>query len=66
MPAEKYASTRADGSQIGKAIREIVRLMIEDGVTWQNAADAVGLKRSRAYRTFPVSPYGMPLAATTY
>lgn len=50
MPAEKYAATRTDGRQIGKAIRELVRLMIEDGVTWQNAADAVGMKRSRAYR----------------
>jgi hypothetical protein len=50
MPAEKYASMRTDGRAIGKTIRELVRLMIEDGVTWQNAADVVGIKRSRAYR----------------
>jgi hypothetical protein len=50
MPAEKYVATRTDGVSVGKTIREIVRLMIEDGMTWQNAADAVGLKRQRAYR----------------
>jgi hypothetical protein len=50
MPAEKYAATRSDGVQIGKTIRELVRLMIEDGFTWQSAADAVGIKRSRAFR----------------
>jgi len=50
MPAEKYASTRTDGTYVGKAIREIVRLMVEEGQTWQQAADALGLKRQRAYR----------------
>jgi hypothetical protein len=50
MPAEKYAMTRTDGAYIGKTIRELVRLMIEDGFTWQAAADAVGIKRSRAVR----------------
>jgi hypothetical protein len=50
MPAAEYVATRTDGVQIGKTIRELVRLMIEDGFTWQSAADAVGIKRSRAYR----------------
>jgi hypothetical protein len=50
MPAEKYATTRTDGRFIGKAIRELVRRMIEEDATWQQAADAVGIKRSRAYR----------------
>jgi hypothetical protein len=50
MPAEKYAATRTDGAYIGKTIREIVSLMIEEGMTWQAAADAVGIKRSRAFR----------------
>jgi hypothetical protein len=50
MPADKYAATRSDGTHIGKGVREIVRLMIEDGATWQRAADAVGLRRQRAYR----------------
>ena len=50
MPAAEYAATRTDGRAIGKSIREIVRLMTEDGMTWQNAADAVGVKRQRAYR----------------
>ncbi len=50
MPANEYAATRTDGAYVGKAIREIVRLMVEDGQTWQQAADAVGLKRQRAYR----------------
>jgi hypothetical protein len=50
MPAEKYAATRTDGAYIGADIRELVRLMVEDGVTWQRAADAVGVKRSTAYR----------------
>jgi len=50
MPAKEYASTRTDGAYVGKSIREMVRLMVEDGQTWQQAADAVGLKRQRAYR----------------
>ena len=50
MPEEKYASSRTDGIYIGRSIREIVRLMIEDGLTWQHAADAVGLARQRAFR----------------
>ncbi len=50
MSSAKYASTRTDGRYIGKDIRELIRLMIEDDLTWQRAADAVGLKRSRAYR----------------
>lgn len=50
MPDAKYAATRSDGGHIGKDVRELVRLMIEDDYTWQRAADAVGVKRSRAYR----------------
>jgi uncharacterized NAD(P)/FAD-binding protein YdhS len=50
MPAAEYVATRSDGHFIGKAIRELVRLMTEEGMTWQNAADAVGLKRQRAYK----------------
>ncbi|MGA8696569.1 MAG: hypothetical protein WB689_22575 [Xanthobacteraceae bacterium] len=55
MPAAKYAGrydrdARTDGTVVGKKIREIVRLMTEDGMTWQNAADAVGVKRSTAYK----------------
>jgi hypothetical protein len=48
MPTEKYFATRTDGVYIGKSIREIVRLMIEEGLSWQKAADAVGLPRRRA------------------
>jgi hypothetical protein len=50
MPAKQYAASRTDGAYVGKQIREIVRLMIEEGMTWQNAADSVGLKRGRAFR----------------
>lgn len=50
MPAKEYASTRTDGTYVGKSIRELVRLMIEDGQTWQQAADALGLARQRAFR----------------
>jgi hypothetical protein len=50
MPAKQYAASRTDGAYVGKQIREIVRLMIEEGVSWQLAADAVGLKRSSAFR----------------
>jgi hypothetical protein len=50
MPAKQYAVSRTDGAYIGKAIKEVVRLMIEEGATWQIAADTVGLKRSRAFR----------------
>ena len=50
MPAKKYATTRTDGTYVGKSIREMVRLMVEDGQTWQQAADSVGLTRQSAYR----------------
>jgi hypothetical protein len=50
MPKSEYAASRTDGAYIGKAIREIVRLMIDEGMTWQNAADSVGLKRTSAFR----------------
>jgi len=55
MPSKEYAAGRTDTdaqgfSYIGKAIKEIVRLMTEEGVSWQTAADTVGLKRDRAYR----------------
>jgi hypothetical protein len=50
MPAKEYATTRSDGHHIGKAIREVVRLMVQEGETWQRAADSVGLNRQSAYR----------------
>jgi hypothetical protein len=50
MPAKEYAATRTDGTYVGKAIREIVRLMIQEGLPWYKAADAVRLTRARAYR----------------
>jgi hypothetical protein len=50
MSAKEYAASRTDGRAIGKTIREIVRLTIEEGMSWQLAADAVGLKRTRAFR----------------
>jgi hypothetical protein len=50
MPAKEYAATRSDGHHIGAAIKEVVRLMLHEGFTWQRAADAVGITRSRAYR----------------
>lgn len=50
MPSAKYAATRTDGTKIGAKVRELVRLMIEDGLSWQIAADSVGIKRSTAYR----------------
>jgi hypothetical protein len=50
MPKSEYAASRTDGAYVGKQIREIVRLMIEEGMTWQLAADRVGLKRGRAFR----------------
>jgi hypothetical protein len=50
MPAHSYVATRSDGKVIGKDIREIVRLMLEEGYSWFKAADQVGLKRQRAAR----------------
>jgi hypothetical protein len=51
MPSEKYLATRSDaGHTIGKTIKEIVRLTLAEGMSWQKAADAVGLNRERAYR----------------
>jgi hypothetical protein len=48
LRGERTAS-RTDGVYVGKQIREIVRFMIEQGVSWKLAADSVGLKRSRAF-----------------
>jgi hypothetical protein len=50
MSAKEYASTRTDGRYIGKDIREIVRLIVHEGMLWYKAADAVGLNRARADR----------------
>lgn len=50
MPAAKYEATRSDGVKIGTTIREIIRLMLEEGMPWYKAADAVGLNRERAHR----------------
>ena len=50
MSAAKYAATRTDGRYIGKTIREIVRLINYEKMSWQKAADSVGLDRQRAYR----------------
>ena len=50
MPAAEYVATRSDGHTIGKSIRELVRLMLDEGKSWAAASDAIGLKRSRAAR----------------
>jgi molybdenum-dependent DNA-binding transcriptional regulator ModE len=50
MPAAKYLDSRSDGRFIGKSIREIVRLMVEQEFTLAAAAKAVGLKYDRAYK----------------
>jgi hypothetical protein len=54
MPAKQYAATRtatrSDGIHIGKAIREIVRLIVHEGMLWYKAADQVGFDRARADR----------------
>jgi hypothetical protein len=51
MPAAKYVATRSDaGHTIGRTIKEIVRLTLAEGMSWQKAADTVGLNRERAYR----------------
>lgn len=41
---------RNDGRHIGPDIREMVRLMLEEGYTWTRAADAVGFNRKHARR----------------
>jgi hypothetical protein len=46
----QYPEKRNDGRHIGPDIREIVRLMLEEGYTWTRAADAVGFNRKRARR----------------
>lgn len=56
MPSAQYADTRTDGrTHIGRSVKEIVRLMVEDGMTWQRAADVVGGKRTRAYKALQKS-----------
>ena len=46
----QYPEKRNDGRHIGPDIREMVRLMLEEGYTWTRAADAVGFNRKRARR----------------
>jgi hypothetical protein len=50
MPAAEYVATRSDGRFIGKSIRELIRLMVDDGLSWAKASDALGLKRARPGR----------------
>ena len=50
MTLPKYAGARTDGLRIAPTIREIVRLMVEEGWAWHRAADEVGLSRARARR----------------
>jgi hypothetical protein len=50
MPASKYNDQRSDGQHVGAKIKEIVRLMLEDGMSWQTAASTVGVPRSTAYK----------------
>ena len=45
-----HADKRNDGRHIGPVIREMVRLMLEEGFTRDHAADAVGFSRTRARR----------------
>jgi len=50
MPASKYNDQRSDGQHIGAKLKEMVRLMIEEGASWQTAASTVGVPRSTAYK----------------
>jgi hypothetical protein len=51
MSTAEYAATRTDDkTHIGGAIKRIVALIIEEGLSWQRAADMVGVKRTRAYK----------------
>jgi hypothetical protein len=51
MSGAEYASTRTDDrTHIGGAIKRIIALIIEEGLSWQRAADIVGVKRTRAYK----------------
>jgi hypothetical protein len=45
-----YAEKRSDGLHIGRAIKEMVRLMLEEGYSRDRAADEVGFNRKRAKR----------------
>ena len=45
-----YNETRSDGSHIGKKIRELVRLMLTEGMPFYKAADQLGIPRQRARR----------------
>jgi hypothetical protein len=43
-------ATRSDGHHIGKAIKEVIRLTLEEGLSWQTACDRLGQKRARVAR----------------
>jgi hypothetical protein len=51
MPALK-AETRTDGNHVGRKIKEIIRLTLEDGLSWQVAADRIGARRSTVYKAW--------------
>jgi hypothetical protein len=50
MPLPQFAPTRTDGTHIGSDIRRLVQLMLEEGLTWRKAADAVGVSHRTASR----------------
>jgi hypothetical protein len=44
------STVRTDGHHIGRSIKEIIRLTLEEGLSWQNACDRLGHKRARVAR----------------
>jgi hypothetical protein len=50
MPSSEYAATRSDPRNIGRGIKEVIRLTLEEGVSWQAAADRTGIARARVAR----------------
>jgi hypothetical protein len=45
--------TRSDGpTHIGRKIKQIIDLTLEEGLSWQTAADRVGMRRSSVYKAW--------------
>jgi hypothetical protein len=44
------SSVRTDGHRIRRDIKEVIRLTLEEGLSWQTACDRLGQKRTRVAR----------------
>ena len=50
MPPAEYADTRTDSKHIGKKIKQLIDLILTQGMSFYKAADRLGIPHQRARR----------------